>query len=101
MVFNNTNSILKYIRSLMVINGIQNKDLAEKLHISESALSARFKQDNISINVLFEIINALNLVMDVTFIDKGKINNHNLDKFEMLSLYQPPIIELQNKGDTV
>lgn len=97
MVFNDTKSILKYIKSIMVINGVQNKDLADSLHISESALSARFKQDNISINVLIEMIDSLGLAMDISFIDKKNINKYQIER---LSFYQSKITELQNKSDT-
>lgn len=99
MIINNTKSVLKYIKSVMTMNGIQNKDLANSLCISESALSARFKQENISINVLLEIIDALDLVMDVTFINKEQINKHNSDEFERLSVYHSKITELQNNND--
>lgn len=100
MVFNNTKSILKYIKSIMIMNEVQNKDLADSLKISESALSARFKQDNISVNVLLEIIDALNLMMDITFIDKEQTNRHNLNEFERLSFYHSKIAELENKSGT-
>lgn len=100
MVFNDTKSILKYIKSIMVINEIQNKDLADSLHISESALSARFKQDNISINVLLEMIDSLGFAMDISFIDKKYINKHQVDEIERLSYYQSKITELQNKSGT-
>lgn len=95
MFINDTKSIQKYIKSIMAMNGIQNKDLADSLQISEAALSARFKQDNISINVLLEMIDALNLVMDITFIDKEQINKNNSN-----GLDHSKITELQNKSDT-
>lgn len=100
MVINNVKSIIKYIKSIMIMNEVQNKDLANSLHISESALSARFKQENISINVLLEMVDALGFVMDITFIDKEQINKHNSNEFERLSMYHSKITELQNKSDT-
>lgn len=100
MIFNDTKSILKYIKSIMVMNEIQNKDLADLLHISESALSARFKQDNISINLLLEITNSLGLAMDITFIDKKNISKLSLDQQRRAYEYQLKIVDLQNKSDT-
>lgn len=100
MIFNDTKSILKYIKSIMVMKDVQNKDLADLLHISESALSARFKQDNISINLLLEIINSLGLVMDITFIDKENISELTTEQQHRILNYQPKVVELQNKSDT-
>lgn len=100
MIFNDTKSILKYIKSIMVMNEIQNKDLADLLQISESALSARFKQDNISINLLLEITNSLGLAMDITFIDKKNISKLSLEQQRRSYEYQMKIVDLQNESDT-
>lgn len=98
MIFSDTKSILKYIKSIMVMNEIQSKELANFLHISESTLSARFKQDNISINVLIEILDALGLAMDISFIEKKNISNRVVEP--NLSSYQIELKKLQNKSGT-
>lgn len=100
MIFNDAKSILKYIRSIMVMNEVQIKELANLLHISESTLSARFKQDNISINVLLEIIDALGLAMDIAFIDKKNISNQVVDSNYNFYSHQIEPKKLQNKSGT-
>lgn len=100
MIFNDTKSILKYIKSIMVMHEVQSKDLANSLHISESALSARFKQDNISINVLLEILDALGLAMDISFIDKKNIPDRITGLNYNLSSYQIELKKSQNKSGT-
>lgn len=70
MVYKDTQSILLYIKSIMTLKKIKNKDLAQKLNLSQAALSSRLNQDNISFNLLIEICEALGICMDIKFEDK-------------------------------
>ena len=70
MVVRDSKTILLKIKSFMVENEIKNKELAKKLNLSESALSSRLKQDNISITSLVEICNALGCDLDIELIKK-------------------------------
>ena len=66
-------SIGKQIKAMRKIRGLTQKELAEKLNISQAALTSRFKQENISINNLLELCDALNIYLDINFIDKDEI----------------------------
>lgn len=70
MIYNDAQSILLYIKSIMTLKKIKRKDLAKKLNISDSALNARLSQENISFNLLVEICDALDICMDIKFVDK-------------------------------
>lgn len=69
----NTKQILLKLKTIMLEKDIKKKELAEKLNISPSALTSRFKQENISINNLLELCDALNIYLDINFHDKDKI----------------------------
>lgn len=70
MIYEDTQSILLYIKSIMTLKKIKNRELAEKLNLSQAALSSRLNQDNISFNLLIEICEALDICMDIKFVDK-------------------------------
>ena len=67
----NTKQILLKLKTIMLEKDIKKK--AEKLNISQAALTSRFKQENISINNLLELCDALNIYLDINFIDKDEI----------------------------
>lgn len=69
----NTKQILLKLKTIMLEKDIKKKELAEKLNISQAALTSRFKQENISINNLLELCDALNIHLDINFIDKDEI----------------------------
>ena len=71
MKVQNTNQILLEIKTIMLRKGIKKKTLSDKLNLSQSALSSRFKQDNISIDTLLEMCDALDIDMNITFSDKS------------------------------
>lgn len=100
MVYNSTESLLRYLRSIMTIKNIKSKELAEKLNISESALSARFTQDNISLKVLLEMCEALDFEVDIDFIDKSNINKQEESIKRRIMEYSILLKELQEKEDT-
>lgn len=66
----NTKQILLKIKTIITEKEIKKKDLAQKLNLSQSALTSRLNQDNISIEALLEICNALNINMNISFINK-------------------------------
>ncbi len=66
----NTKQILLKIKTIITEKEIRKKDLAQKLNLSQSALTSRLNQDNISIEALLEICNALNIDMNISFINK-------------------------------
>lgn len=66
----NAKQILLKIKTIITEKEIKKKDLAQKLNLSQSALTSRLNQDNISIETLLEICNALNIDMNISFINK-------------------------------
>ena len=66
----NTKQILLKLKTIMLEKDIKKKELAEKLNISQAALTS---QENISINNLLELCDALNIYLDINFIDKDEI----------------------------
>lgn len=66
----NAKQILLKIKTIITEKEIKKKDLAQKLNLSQSALTSRLNQDNISIEALLEICNALNIDMNISFVNK-------------------------------
>lgn len=69
-IVKNTKQILLKIKTIITEKEIKKKDLAQKLNLSQSALTSRLNQNNISIEALLEICNALNIDMNISFINK-------------------------------
>ena len=68
MVCNNTKELLAEIKKYMNINDIQLKDLAITMRKSHQSVSQIFQNGNPKSSTLFEICNALEIKMDVTFV---------------------------------
>lgn len=100
MIYNSTESLLLYLKSIMALKKIRSKDLAKKLNISETALSARFGQDNISLNVLLEMCEALDTAIDIDFIDKSSVSTQSESLKRRIMEYSILLKELQEKEDT-
>lgn len=75
MIITDSKQILTCLRLIMLKNEVSSKELADKINLSQSALSSRFNQKNISINALLEMCNALDLEMDINFIKKTTPKN--------------------------
>lgn len=73
MILENSNQLLIELQTIMLKNKIKKNVLADRLNITQSALTSRFNQENISIDMLLEMCNALNLDIDINFINKGDI----------------------------
>ena len=70
MKFKNTKSVMLYLKQVQIGKEIQNKEIALKLDITESAVSNLFNQKNITLNKLAEICNAMNCDLDITIVDR-------------------------------
>ena len=68
MVCNSTKELLAEIKKYMNINDIQLKDLAITMRKSHQSVSQIFQNGNPKSSTLFEICNALEIKMDVTFV---------------------------------
>lgn len=69
MLCNNTQAIFKQIRHIMLDKDITITELSNRMQKSTQAVSNVFRQDNVSINMLLDICNALDLTLDISFID--------------------------------
>lgn len=70
MIYENTKELLAEIKRIMDLNDIQQKDLCVLMNKSQQSVSQIFKIKNPKCNTLFEICNALNLQLDINFIQK-------------------------------
>lgn len=71
MVINSTHQILVELQKIMIEKGINKKELSDKIGVSSSALTSRFKQDNITINNLLEMCDGLDICMNISFPSKS------------------------------
>lgn len=69
MICNNTKELLAEIKKYMVLHDIQIKDLAINMRKSHQSVSQIFQNGNPKSNTLFEICDALNIKIDISFID--------------------------------
>ena len=65
MKYINTPELLKMIRANMIKDDIKIKDLATLMDKSQSAASSSMRQENISLDSLKEICDALNYDLDI------------------------------------
>ena len=65
MKYINTPKLLKMIRANMIKDDIKIKDLATLMDKSQSAASSIMRQENISLDSLKEICDALNYDLDI------------------------------------
>lgn len=63
----NSQEILLELQAIMLKTKISKKDLADRLNITQSAISSRFNQKNISIDTLLELCNAIGVNMNIDF----------------------------------
>ena len=70
MKFTDTKSAMLYLKQVQVAKEIQNKEIALKLRVTESAVSGLFNQKNITLNKLAELCNAIDCDLDITIVDK-------------------------------
>ena len=70
MKFTDTKSAMLYLKQIQVGKEIQNKEIALKLGVTESAVSGLFNQKNITLNKLAELCNAIDCDLDITIVDK-------------------------------
>lgn len=76
MIYSNTPQLQQYIKDYMKNNGIKQVDLARKLNRSrQSIYEILNKQQNISLDYLKEICNALGCDLDINFIKTDDATN--------------------------
>lgn len=74
MIINTTKELLAEIRKIMDIRDIPMKDLASRMETTQQNVSKIFSQGNPKLETFYKICNALNLQLDVKFINKDDTN---------------------------
>lgn len=70
MICYSSKELLAEIKKYMDINDIQMKTLAANMNKSQQSVSQFFQNGNPKISTIFEICNALDLNIDIYFINK-------------------------------
>lgn len=70
MICNSSKELLDYLKYQMIVNKIQQKDIAASLDKDAQSISQIFKVGNPKCQTLFDMLSAMNLQMDVNFIHK-------------------------------
>lgn len=68
MICNTSKELLSEIKKYMDINNIQMKELAVMMNKSQQSISQIFQVSNPKCDTLFQICNALDIEMDIKFI---------------------------------
>lgn len=69
MIYTNPKQILSEIKHVMDLHDIPMKELAIRLNTSQQNISKILGSDNPRCQTLFDICNALNIKLDITFRD--------------------------------
>ena len=71
MICHSSKELLCEIKKYMDLHDIQMKDLAINMNKSQQSVSQFFQNGNPKCSTLFEICDALNLSIDVSFVNKN------------------------------
>ena len=74
MICSTPKELLVEIKKYMDLHDIQIKDLAVNMQKSQQSVSQIFNNGNPKCNTIFEICDALNVELDVNFINKSDTN---------------------------
>lgn len=75
MIYTNTKTLLRYLKQIKVGKDISNKELAERLNCTSGAITGVFSQQNITLEKLKDLCNAMDCEIDITIIDKNSDAN--------------------------
>ena len=75
MIYTNTKTLLRYLKQIKVGKDISNKELAERLNCTSGAITGVFGQQNITLEKLKDLCNAMDCEIDITIIDKNSDAN--------------------------
>ena len=78
-MYNNDNKINKALKIAMIQHNISNNDLAARLKKSKQATSNLLKQDNYTLDTLYNLLNALGYKLKITFMDSENKNHIDID----------------------
>ena len=78
-MYNTENKINKALKIAMIQHNINNNELAARLEKSKQATSNLLKQDNYTLDTLYNLLHALGYKLKLTFIDTENKNNIDID----------------------
>lgn len=64
------NKFTYLVKDYLLKNNLKQKDICEKLNVSSGRLSELLRQDNISLNKMLEIAEALNCDLEIKLVPK-------------------------------
>lgn len=70
MIYNTPKELLSEIKHIMDLRDIPMKDLASRLNVSQQTVSKIFGKSNPQLFTVLQICEALNIAMDIKFVDK-------------------------------
>lgn len=70
MIYKTPKELLSEIKHIMDLRDIPMKDLAARLNVSQQTVSKIFGKANPQFTTVIQICDALNICMDINFIDK-------------------------------
>ncbi len=86
----NTKRLMTYIRALMILKNISIKEAAQRMNKTQGATSALLKQNNVSLNTLQEICQAIDCDLKIQ-ITPRKSSDFDLDLLDKTfnDMYKP------------
>ena len=78
-MYNKDNKINKALKMAMIHHDISNNELASRLNKSKQATSNLLKQDNYTLDTLYNILQAIDYDLKLTFIDTTTNNNIDIE----------------------
>lgn len=70
MIYNTPKELLSEIKHIMDLRDIPMKDLAARLNVSQQSVSKIFGKSNPQLATVLQICKALNICMDINFINR-------------------------------
>lgn len=70
MEYTNTQNLFIYIKQQMLADGITIKELSERMNKTQGATSALLRQNNVSLETLKEVCDALNYSLYIDIVKK-------------------------------
>lgn len=67
MLCKNSQDIQKYIKTILIHESLKLKDLADKMEQQPGTISAVLRQDNLSVNKIIDIMDALGYDVEINF----------------------------------
>lgn len=91
MLYTCTKDIMIYIKQQMIAKGINNTDLATTLNKTPKAISAALRRDNVTLETLNEICQALGYDLEINLIEKDTETEQTIYNIAKAARGQQPL----------